>query len=157
MRRTVTSQLVGDHSPGLTTLAFEQLAKEAPRRSTITPCLHQDVDHVAILIHRPPKVVSLAPDRDEDFVQMPGVAQTTLSSLQLRGVSWTELLTPQADGFVGDGDSSFGQEILNISETQSKPVVQPDCMTDDLRREAVSVVPQLSSIHPATLPIICST
>ena len=45
---------------------------------------------------------------DEQFVQMPGVAQPTLPSLQLRGVARAELLTPLADGLVGNHHSPLG-------------------------------------------------
>ncbi len=107
LRRTVTSQLVGDQSPGRTTLAFEQLAKEAPRRSPITACLHQDVDHVAVLIHRTPQILPLAADGDEDLVEMPSIAEPTLPPLQLRGLLRAELLTPLANRFVGDDDCSL--------------------------------------------------
>jgi len=101
--------------------------------------------------------VSFAADRDEDLVQVSGAAQTTLPSLELYCVARTELLTPLADHLVGDHYTSLGQEILDVSETQSRSVVQPDCMADDLRRTTVTAIPWLVSIHPATLPVTVST
>ena len=153
LRRTVTSQLVGDQSPRRTTLAFEQLAKEAPRRSPITACLHQDVDHVAVLIHRTPQILPLTADGDEDLVEMPSTAEPTLPSLQLRGVLRTELLTPLANRFVGDEDCSLCQEIFDIAETQGEPKVQPHGMADDLRRKSISAIYRRRVVHRPSLPV----
>jgi hypothetical protein len=53
--------------------------------------LDQDVDHVAVLIHGTPEVMLLAVDSNEDFIQIPVIAQSTLPSLQFPGMSGPNL------------------------------------------------------------------
>ena len=38
-----------------------------------------------------------------------------------------EFCAPRADGLVGHGHSSFGEQILDISEVDTESVVEPDC------------------------------
>ena len=105
------------------------------------------------LIDGPPKVLSPAIDRDEDFVQKPRITESTLSSLQALGVVRTELCAPLPNGFVRHGDSSFGKQIFDISEAHAESMVEPDGMTNDLGRESMSAVAvfHLISLPPAVL------
>jgi hypothetical protein len=43
--------------------------------------LDEDVDHVAVLIHGTPYILLLAVDSNEDLVQVPVVAEPTLTPL----------------------------------------------------------------------------
>jgi hypothetical protein len=47
----------------------------------ITPWLNQNVDHIAVLIHGSPKIVSSTIDSTEDFVQVPAIADPALTPL----------------------------------------------------------------------------
>jgi hypothetical protein len=114
--------------------------------------LNQDVDHVSILIDGPPEVVPLALDIHEELVQVPDVSQLPLPAPEPPGVAWAELPTPLPDRLVGDDDSSLRQEFLNVSEAQAEAVVQPDGVTDDLRRKPVSAVAASIGIHQPSLP-----
>ena len=78
--------------------------------------LDENIDHVAILVDSPPQILSLTLDRHEQFVQVPGVAQATLSSPEYPSVFDTKLPTPLSDGFVADCDATLGQKIFHISE-----------------------------------------
>jgi hypothetical protein len=53
----------------------QQSAKESFRGAPITARLNQDVDHVAVLIHSTPEILLLAVDSNEDFVQVPNIAE----------------------------------------------------------------------------------
>ena len=77
-RRAVTLQFVRDQAKRNLLLPLQELAKEALRRATVTPGLDEDVDHITVLINRTPEILPLAVDRDEDFVQEPRIAETTL-------------------------------------------------------------------------------
>jgi hypothetical protein len=74
VRSTLAPQLVGDKPSRFGSLALQKLAKEAFRRTLISPRLNKDIEHVAVLVHSAPEILSLTVDRDEDFVQMPSVA-----------------------------------------------------------------------------------
>jgi hypothetical protein len=83
-------------------------------------CLHQDVNYVTVLIHRPPEILLLAIDSNEDFIQVPAVAEAALTPLQTTSIPRTKLLTPDSNRFIRYGDSAFGEKILDISETQNR-------------------------------------
>jgi hypothetical protein len=73
--------------------------------------LDQDVDHVAVLVDGPPRVLLLAIDFDEDFVPMPGVSQPALAPLPFPNLVGTEFLAPQPNRLIRDHDSPLGQQI----------------------------------------------
>jgi hypothetical protein len=54
--RAIPFQFVRDDHPRHVCQALEQLAEKLLRRSLVAPTLHQDVEHVASLIHRPPQI-----------------------------------------------------------------------------------------------------
>jgi hypothetical protein len=114
--------------------------------------LNQDVDRVSILVYRTPEIVPLSLDVHEELIQVPDVSEPSLPTPESPGVVWAELPTPLPDGLVGDDDSSFRQELLNVSEAQAESMVQPDAVTDDLRREPVSVVAASIGLHQPSLP-----
>jgi hypothetical protein len=93
----------------------------------------------------------------KEFVQVPGIAQPSLSAPEPTGIRRTERPTPLSDRLVGHGDAPLGEEIFGISEAQTEPVVQPDRVTDDLGWESVAVVAGGTVGHPPTLPAAAST
>jgi hypothetical protein len=76
-------------------LAAQQSSKKSFRGALITARLNQNVDHVAVLIHGTPEILLLAVDSNEDFVQVPNIAEAALTPLQSSGVLRSELLTPE--------------------------------------------------------------
>ena len=47
----------------------------------VTPGLKKDIDHLAILVYSTPKVVLLAVDLHEDFIDVESIAVATMFSL----------------------------------------------------------------------------
>jgi hypothetical protein len=86
------------------------------------------------LIHGTPEILLLAVDSNEDFVQVPNIAEAALTPLQFSSIVRTELLTPDSDRFIRDDDSAFGEKILDISEAQAETMVNPDGIADDFPR-----------------------
>ena len=109
---------------------------------------HYEVDQVAVLVHGAPEILALTVDRDEDFVQEPRIAESTLSALQPPGVVGAKLPAPLSNGFVRHDDASLGQQILDIPEAQTVSVVQPHGVADDFRRKAMPKVAGSSRVHP---------
>jgi hypothetical protein len=107
MRSRITPQLVGDQLPGCLYLLFQGLTKEAFSGSTISSLGDQNIDHVSILIDGPPKIEALTLDGEEEFIDVPDVAESSLFPTQSSGVRRSEFLTPISDRFVGDKDSSL--------------------------------------------------
>ena len=140
VRSRIASQLVGNELQRWPPLVFQGLAKEAFGSFLVSVACDQDIEHVAILIHRSPKIMALAADRDEQLVYVPDIAETTLSPPQSAGIRWSKLPAPGSNGFVGYGDATLCEKVLDIAKAQSEPMVQPDGMTDDLGWKAVASI-----------------
>ena len=69
--RAVGAQLVGHKIVGCIALLLEQLAHELHGCGSVPPALHQDVEHLALTVHRTPEPEAFASDRDSHFVQVP--------------------------------------------------------------------------------------
>ena len=119
--------------------------------------LHENVEDVAILIDSPPEILPLTLDRHKELVQVPGVAQATCSPPELACVLRTKFPRPLAHGLVGDGDSALCQQIFDVSQAQTKPVVEPDGVADDLCGESVSAIAPFLGFHAGSLPATTST
>ena len=76
-------------------------------------------------------------DGDEEFIDMPGVAESALFPTQSAGVGRSEFLTPVSDRFIGDKNFSLGEQVFYVSKAQGEPMVQPNGVTDNFRRKAV--------------------
>jgi hypothetical protein len=88
---------------------MQQAFEETLGSGTVPTVLHQNVQHDAVLIHRPPQIVQHTPDPDEHFVEVPGIpGPRTSSSQPARKVS-TELQTPVPNAFVSHHDATLGQ------------------------------------------------
>ena len=74
----ITHELVSDRHARHVLEPLEQPTEELPGRCFVSPALHEDVEHMPVLIHSPPQVVLRAVDLDEDLIKVPLVprAQT---------------------------------------------------------------------------------
>ena len=73
----------------------------------------------------------LAFDPDDNLVEMPFVGRRWSITPDLGGEPVAEAIYPVADCLVGNRDTPFRQKILHVAQTQSKPVVGPDSVSDD--------------------------
>jgi hypothetical protein len=149
---TIAAQLVGHETHRLLSLTLQQFPKESPCRAAISTGLDEDIDQVPVLIHGAPQILALTVDRDEDFVQEPRIAESTLSSLQPSGVVEAELPAPLPHGFIRHDDAPFGQQIINISEAQAVSMVEPHGVAHDVGRKAVPQIPGSASCHRGIVP-----
>jgi len=119
----ITLKLVGDQLPGCLSLMFQGLTKEAFSDSTISALGNQNIDHVSVLIDGPPKIEALTTDGDEEFIDVPDIAESSLFPTQSSGVGGSEFLTPVSDRFVGDKDSSLREQVFYVSKAQCEPMI----------------------------------
>ncbi len=140
VRSRIASKLVGNELPGWPPLVFQDLAKEALSGSPVSVACDQNIQDVAVLVHRSPTIVTFAANRDEHFVHVPDVAQATLSPPQSTSIRWSKLPAPGSNGFVGYGDATLSEKVLDIAKTQREPMVQPNRVTDDLGWKAVTSI-----------------
>ena len=70
----IAFEFVGDHHPWHVRQSFEEMMKKRLGCLLMPPTLHESVESVVILIHRPPQVMPLAVDGQKDRVEMSFVA-----------------------------------------------------------------------------------
>ena len=141
----IARQLVGDQAARDGALCFQELAEESDRSSPIPSGLHEDVDHIPILVTRPPQVLRPALHPHEQLIEIPRIF---LAPPPPSRILQPERPAPLADRLVRDGDAAFGEEVLDVPKTEAEPVVQPHRVSDDFRRQSVSSVAR----HTATVP-----
>ncbi len=122
---------------------LQQSPKETGGRPAITPGLDEEVEHVTILVNRPPEIPTPALNLHKQLVEIPGVAQASSPATQPLCVRRTKSATPLPNRFVGHRDPTLREEVFGISETQAEPVIKADGVAYDLRQEAVSGVAEL--------------
>jgi hypothetical protein len=74
----------------------------------------------------------LTVDLDEDFIDVEGVAVTSMFSLQPTSINSSEFDTPETNCFAADSDSSFGEEVFNIAMAQVETIVEPDSVRNEV-------------------------
>jgi hypothetical protein len=74
------------------------------------------------------------------FIKMPDIAHSALAFLQSSGILRPKSVAPLTNRFIRNFDSPLSQEIFDIPKTETESMVQPNSMTDDFRRESMSVV-----------------
>ena len=106
----------------------------------ITILLDKDIQDIPILIDRAPKRVQFAVDLDKHLIEEPDIASLSQSMTNVIGVILTEFQTPLTNSFVGNHNTSRGQDFFNITKTQGKSKVQPYRMADDFSRIPLSCI-----------------
>ena len=74
----------------------------------------------------------LAIDLHEDFIDVEGIAVTSVLSLQAACIDGSELDTPQANRLTSDDDAALCQEIFYISVAEIESIVEPDGVANDI-------------------------
>jgi hypothetical protein len=97
----------------------------------VSPPLHQDIKHVAALIHRPPQIVALFVNGDEEIIEVPLIARPRTPASQLISIRLAEFPTPLADRFIRNNGATDEQKFFHITVAQWEAEIQPDRVTDD--------------------------
>jgi hypothetical protein len=102
--------------------------------------LHENIEDIAVLIHRPPEIMALAIYREEDLVQVPFVTRPGALVTQLVGILLAELAATFADGLIGHDDPTDEQDFFHVTMAERKTEIQPDRVADDLPREPMMFI-----------------
>jgi hypothetical protein len=105
----IALQFIGDDDSRHIQQVLEQLTEELLCGPLIPSALHQDIEHPALLIDRPPKIMVLSLDRQTHPIHMPLVSGSGTATTQLIGIVLAKLPTPLANGFIRNDDSAFQQ------------------------------------------------
>ena len=82
MSNTITTQLISYDLSGFTAMVPYEAIEEAFSCGPIALCLKIDINHFAIPVDRPPKVMLPAVGLHEDFVDEEGIAVPPVLSFQ---------------------------------------------------------------------------
>lgn len=115
----------------------------------IAAVLDDLVEHMAILVNGAPQPVFPACDGDDDLVEMPDIVSAGFLAAQTVSVVRPELDAPSPDGLIRNHDPALQQHFLDQTQAQGEPVVEPDCMGDDLWRETMALVVDGRGVHAA--------
>ena len=133
-----------DH-PRHVTAALEQLAEAALGRLRVPLGGDQDIEHVAMLIHGSPEIVSRAVNLAKDFIAVPLVARLGSTAPQLVSVAVAELAALLADGFVGHMNTASREQFFYVAVAERETEIEPNGVRDNLDRVAVALVQVRSS------------
>jgi hypothetical protein len=75
----------------------------------------------------------------EDLIDAEGIAIASMLSLQAAAINGSELDASDPDRFPSDGDSSFREQIFNISMAEVESEAVPDSVADDIWWEMMAV------------------
>src|SRR5262245_46278273 len=70
LRGAVAFQLIRDDHPGDILTTFEQLAEKLLRGLFVAPALHQNIENIVVLVHRPPQVMPLTMNGEKYLIQV---------------------------------------------------------------------------------------
>ena len=88
-------------------------------------------------------------DADEHLIKMPPDIWSRARCPQSAGIGLPELQCPAPDRFVRNINTTFSEQILNISVAEGKPEIQPDSVLNNHGWKAVSGIGDF--LRPATL------
>ena len=94
--------------------------------------LDQHVEDLALGVDGAPKIDHPAIDFQIDFVEMPGRVGFGSAFAQVRRDHRPEMIHPAANGFIGDHDPAFRQQIIDVAEAEREPEIEPDRLLDNL-------------------------
>ncbi len=116
----MSGPVVEGHSPVLSTTSGRSGGPPADCGTTARACRSCRRPR-----RRPATDTAAPPDLDEQLVQMPGVALAAPAVPQPPCVAEPERPTPLPNGLIRHRDTPFGEEILDISETQAETMSRP--------------------------------
>jgi hypothetical protein len=136
-RCCVTRQFIGNDDPWDILTPFEELPKELLGGMLISSALDENIQHIAVLINRPPHLMELAIDFEEDFIKMPFVGGLRRASAQLLGIRLTEFPAPLTNRLVRKNYPTCSHEFFHVTIAEAEPVVEPDGVANNLGRKAI--------------------
>jgi hypothetical protein len=81
------------------------------------------VQHVTVLIYRPPQIMAFALDGENHLIHVPLVTKPRTATAELVSIRLAKLAVPLANGFIGHDDPTFQQQLFHIPKTEAEPKV----------------------------------
>ncbi len=84
----------------------------------------------------------------EDIINEKYISVALVLLLQTTNIFQTELVTPQTNCLVANGDPTFSQQVFDISMAEIESMIEPNGRLNDFRRKSVTLVQCGWSFHP---------
>lgn len=97
--------------------------------------LNENVEDIAVSIDRTPEPETLSANRNDDLVYVPLVIRFGPVPADAGAKMATKAIDSQLNSFPADDDASLGKQVFNIGCAQSKAMISPDRICDDLTRK----------------------
>ncbi len=123
MRDAIASQLVRHYLPRFTTVIFERPLEKALSSRAVPSGLQKHIDHVSVLINSSLQLLLLTLDLHEHFVDEKCISKSLMSTRQKLDVFRSKLITPETNRRIAHLNTSFCQQIFDISMTKIQPIV----------------------------------
>jgi hypothetical protein len=100
----------------------------------------------AFLINSAPQISPFTSNgHGVNLIQIPGVSRWDSTFFDRSSIHWTKFVTPTADSFVGNNNSTFSQKIFyewsdTSAKAEAESMIQPGCMAYDFGRKTVSSI-----------------
>src|SRR5580692_11419760 len=126
---------------------LQKFAHQLQRGVLVSLGLDQHIEDLAFGVDGPPKIEHTAIDSQIDLVEVPSRMRFQATLSQVGRDHRSEMIHPTPNGLVGHRHSAFRRQVLDVTQAEGEPEVEPYRLINDLRREPVSSVADL--LHPA--------
>jgi hypothetical protein len=100
--------------------------------------MREQVENLTLAVHRSPEPELLAADHCGHLVEMPLRGRAKATAAKLPSKKRSELQDPAPDRLVGNVETPFREELLDVAIAEREPGIQPHCVPDDRRRKLVT-------------------
>ena len=140
---SIRSQLICDELVWDKAIFLQKPLHEFQRGTLVPFRLDQHIEDLALGVEGSPQIDRAAIDFQIDLIEMPDGVGLRPALTQISRDLGSKMVHPAAHGLIGDHDPALGKQILDIPETQGESDIKPDCLLDDLGREAVAAIADL--------------
>ena len=155
-RRAVGAQPVGDNDFG-TAVALRGFLEEFQGGGLVPRLADEELQHLALVIDGPPKIVELTVDLHKNLIDMPAPAAEVSSPhpprADIASEQWTKAVPPKPYRLMAGVDAALMQQILHIPQSQGVTHVHHHREADHLRRR-IEIAKRIGfgAHHPSSLP-----
>ena len=121
-----------------TSLFLEQFSREFHSRVLVASSLDQKIENLAFIVDRPPQPELFAANQHGHLVEMPPRSRPMAPTAKLPGEQRPEFQYPSSHRFVGDIQTSLGEQIFHVAVAEGKAKVEPHRVPDDRGRKLVA-------------------
>ena len=120
--------------------------------ASVSPALDHEVQDLAFIVDRAPKIHPLSADPADHLVQVPARRRGPSPLLKPPGDQRAEPDRPAADRLVADVHTAGRHQFLNVTKTEAETKVQPDGMADNICRKPVTL--ERNRLHEISSPSV---